>query len=317
MVALASIVLLSGCDKFLKIVSVRTLDFSNVTATTAVLKGQVVSDGGGAITERGFFYSTSKSLRDAQEVACGAGGKGDFECTIKNLQPNTTYYYQAYAKGDNDLDVGDVLEFTTYELNLTVETLQPEIFSADSIILKGKFVNREDLQIVRVGFEYSKNGDYSGSTVVCADIADEFSAVVCLLPNTNYYYRAFVDTEDATIVVVGESVVFSTGEETAPEVTTLEADQITATSAHMNASISTSFTGDINSKGFYWSTSADFVSKETLWSGAGMGNGSFTGYLENLNPATTYYYKAFVTYQSTDSQVEVLGEVKSFTTLEE
>ncbi len=318
-IALMLMITSVSCDDFLKIVTVKTLNVSDLTSTSTVLNGQVTSDGGGIVTERGFFYSTSKSMKNAVEVACGAGGEGNFEATISGLQPNTKYYFQAFASSADDMDVGETIEFTTYELGLTVTTLEPEIISSDNIILKGHYENKDALQVTKLGFEYSKNGDFSNSTVeYVSNISADFSLTVSSLEaNSNYYYRAFAETNDTAIIVYGESVIITTSPQEAPALQTLNAEQITATSANLNASIPTDYSGDINSKGFYWSTNQDFSNPSVEWVGAGLGTGSFSKLLENLSPSTTYYFRAFVTYANGDESPEVLGEIKSFTTLSE
>ena len=62
MIAVVALVILSGCDGFMKVVSVKTMQYSNLSATSVTLKGQIVSDAGSELEERGFFYSTSKNL---------------------------------------------------------------------------------------------------------------------------------------------------------------------------------------------------------------------------------------------------------------
>ena len=312
-VALLSMVLLSGCDKILKVVSVKTLQYSSLASTSVVVKGEVVAAGSGEVSERGFFYSTSKSLASPMEVKCGPGGKGEFECKLTGLQPNTTYYYQAYAKSDEDMDVGDVFEFITYDLDFTIETLQPEVINPDSIILKGNYMNNENLHLEKVGFEYSRFGDYSNSTIVYSEeVQSPFSVVVSLNSRTTYYCRAFVQAEDSTIVLYGESKPFQTTELDPPVVTTLDATQVTDSTVRLEADID--YDGRIDMKGFYWTTAFDFSTQEDVWAGAGIGNGHFSWVMHNLSPSTTYYYKAYVRYMKDGVQQEVVGEAKSVTT---
>ena len=45
-------------------------------------------------------------------------------------------------------------------------------------------------------------------------------------------------------------------------------------------------------------------------------DGSISGTLNDLSPATTYYYKAYAIYTSEGERREALGEKKSFTTLQ-
>ncbi|MBQ3989365.1 MAG: hypothetical protein II630_00870, partial [Bacteroidales bacterium] len=101
LIALVSMFLVSSCDKFMKVVTVRTLVSTDLSYTSVKLKGEVVSTGGsGEVSERGFYYGTTKNLnnRNAIVVECGPGKKGEFEASITGLLPNMKYYYKAYAK---------------------------------------------------------------------------------------------------------------------------------------------------------------------------------------------------------------------------
>ena len=313
--AVLSISVLSGCDRFMKIMVVKTIQFAELRSTSVVLKGELVSTGGeSTVEERGFYYSTSKNMKDAQVVECGAGGKGAFEKQVVGLRPGTKYYYQAYAKGSNDLDVGDVFEFTTYELDFVLETNQPEILGLGSVRLKGSYQNNENLRIEKVGFEYGRNGDFTNATTVYAENTQSPFSVTVDLNDATYYYRALVQAEDSTIIVRGESVVFASVDHSAPVVTTGNASNVTSSSAHLTGTISG---GEIGVKGFYLSTSADFSNPTQHQVGSGLGNGTFETTIQDLSPSTTYYYKAYVTYSNLGTMTEVYGEMKNFTTTAE
>jgi len=310
-----SMVAIIGCDKFLKIVSVKTEQCTNLKSTSVVLKGNVVSTGSEKqVEERGFYYSTSKTLKDAVTVECGAGGKGEFEAKVSGLKPGTKYYYKAYAKNNDDLDAGDVMEFTTFDLDFTLETLDPERLAQGGVVLNGRYNNKENLHIDKVGFQYGLRGDFTDATAVYAtEVGTPFSVTLENLPRGTYYCRALVQAEDSTIILYGESVPFDSYEHVAPVVTTEDATNPTSNSIQLNASV----TGDeIGAKGFYWSASSDFSSPTQIPVGSGIGDGRFSWTLTGLTASTTYYYKAYVTYNNLGTMTEVLGEIKSFTTSE-
>ena len=315
LLAMLSLVAFVGCDKFLKIVTVKTEQCSNLKSTSVVLKGTVVATGGGdSVDERGFYYGTSKSLKDALTIECGAGGKGAFEAKVMGLQPNTKYYYKAYAKNDDDMDVGDVMEFTTFDLDFTLETLAPQRLSQGNVVLNGSYDNKENLNIEKVGFQYGLRGDFTDATAVyAANIATPFSVTLENLPRGTYYCRALVQAEDSTIILFGNSQAFDSYEHVATVVTTGDATNVTSTSAHLSGTV----TGEnIDAKGFYWSTNSDFSDSTQTRFGQGLGDGSISGTLNDLSPATTYYYKAYAIYTSEGERREALGEKKSFTTLQ-
>ncbi|MBQ6277680.1 MAG: hypothetical protein IJK62_13370 [Bacteroidales bacterium] len=306
--AIMALVIFAGCDKFMKIVTVKTYLYSDATSTSVTLKGEVISTGGNdEVSERGFFYSTNKNLKPALTVECGPGQKGPFEAIVKGLQPNTKYYYQAYVKSEDDMDVGDVLDFTTFELDFILTTEQPEILGDGRVTLKGSYNNKANININKIGFEYAKNANFrNADTVYASNVQTPFS-VSLELDDATYYCRAFVMAEESTLFLYGDLVEFESVEHI-PTVTTNDASEITSTSAVLNATIA----GEINNKGFYLSTNPGFTGAEKIDVGSGVGNGRVEYGKTDLTPNTTYYYKAYVTYHNGANELQ--GERKEFTT---
>ena len=93
--------------------TVTTSAITQITETTAVAGGNVTSDGGATVTERGVVYSTSQNPTTANsKVQCGSG-TGAFSCNLSNLQENTTYYVRAYAINKNGTSYGEQNSFRT------------------------------------------------------------------------------------------------------------------------------------------------------------------------------------------------------------
>lgn len=95
--------------------TVVTSAVTQITETTAVAGGNVTSDGGASVTERGVVYSTSANPTTANSKVTSGSGTGAFACNLTDLQPNTTYYVRAYAKNDLGIAYGDEVSFTTKE----------------------------------------------------------------------------------------------------------------------------------------------------------------------------------------------------------
>ena len=90
---------------------VLTNDATSVTADGAVLNGQVTSDGGLTVTERGLCWGTAA---DALTNCTTSGeGTGAFTYTLTDLTPSTPYYFQAYATNSIGTAQGEVRSFTT------------------------------------------------------------------------------------------------------------------------------------------------------------------------------------------------------------
>ncbi len=107
-----------GCDSvvtlYLTMVcppTVQTDAATSITATGVTLNGNVISDGGTVVTERGFIYGTSASSL-TQTVQSGSG-TGIYTMVLTGLQSSTTYYYKAYATNSIGTSYGEVGSFTT------------------------------------------------------------------------------------------------------------------------------------------------------------------------------------------------------------
>ncbi len=99
--------------------TVATTAISTSDATSAVLGGIVVTEGGVTVSERGFIYS--KTSINANPKIHGTGvtqvsngsETGSYSSTISNLTPNTNYSVQSYASNSLGTSYGGVVNFTT------------------------------------------------------------------------------------------------------------------------------------------------------------------------------------------------------------
>ncbi|MCC3156310.1 Ig-like domain-containing protein [Hymenobacter sp. 15J16-1T3B] len=97
--------------------AVSTAAPTTITGTSAVLGGNVTSDGGASISGRGVVYSSSNTT----PTIGGAGvttdpngtGTGTFSEPVSGLAPGTTYYVAAYATNAAGTSYGTVRSFTT------------------------------------------------------------------------------------------------------------------------------------------------------------------------------------------------------------
>jgi hypothetical protein len=91
---------------------VTTAPVTGVGQSTASSGGDVTSDGGSAVTDRGLGWSTDSGFSQVQTTSDG-NGIGAFTSAITQLQPGTTYYVHAYATNSIGTAYGATVQFTT------------------------------------------------------------------------------------------------------------------------------------------------------------------------------------------------------------
>lgn len=106
--------LLMSCGKDAEKPTVVTLDVK-VTDTLVTCAGNVQSDGGAEVTEKGVCWSTTQNPTIENERTNDGAGIGEFVSEITNLEPNTTYYVKAYATNEVGTSYGEEKTFTTLE----------------------------------------------------------------------------------------------------------------------------------------------------------------------------------------------------------
>ena len=88
---------------------------TNITSNSATCGGNVISDGGGNITERGICLSRSPNPDINNSTVLTSGSEtGTFTVNVINMASNATYYVKAYAKNvGGKVGYGEEIHFTT------------------------------------------------------------------------------------------------------------------------------------------------------------------------------------------------------------
>ncbi len=90
-----------------------TTSVTNISYTTATVGGQIISDGGSAVTERGICYSENSNPTLSDSSALGGTGTGTFTVNLSNLSAGHTYHFRSYAKNLVGTYYGNDETFTT------------------------------------------------------------------------------------------------------------------------------------------------------------------------------------------------------------
>lgn len=102
--------------------NVSTSSINQFTSASALLGGNVTSDGGAAVSESGIVYNTSTNPTVSNNKVIISSGTGSFSQTVTGLSNNTTYYIRSYAINSAGTSYGSELTFTTASAFTMVQT---------------------------------------------------------------------------------------------------------------------------------------------------------------------------------------------------
>jgi uncharacterized protein (TIGR02145 family) len=192
-----------------------------VTDTSAICEANLVSNGGGTITERGICVAGNPQFTGAEVCFTSnpSSTPGIWSDTIVssgnlNVFANFTYYYYAYATNNTGTIYGDTLSFTTNNAIPTCYTYEVENVSTFECTFRGN-ANGNGLLYIDRGICYSTSPNPTVTDSVLSlgpgpggiGYSSFFGNVYNLLPGTTYYVRAYA--ENALGVGYGIERVFT------------------------------------------------------------------------------------------------------------
>lgn len=279
-------------------VAITTAQPTSVTATSATVGGNITDDGGRPVTARGICYGTSQTPTIDGDHTEDGSGTGTFSHNITGLSSSTTYYARAYATNRNGTYYSsNIVSFITADGMPTVTTTDVTDVTSSSAKSGGNVTNNGGFNVTARGVcwntlgspdlndDHTTNGSGNGAFT---------SNITGIALGTTYYVRAYATNQSGTSY--GEEKTFSTPSGNVTIVFS-EPTDITASSATCTANITDDGGAPIASRGFCWATT-QYPTTESSQMSLGMGNGSFTGTITGLQPATTYYVRAFAVNQA-------------------
>lgn len=291
--------------------TILTNTVSNQTATSAVCGGNVTSDGGSAVTDRGICWATfnAPSLENGSHLSNGTG-MGTFSSTMSNLTPNTVYYVRAFATNVRGTAYGEERQFTTNDGMPTVTINAVTNVTATSAVCGGSISNNGGFAVSDKGLvwstsQYPTMNDYhislgSGDTPFSGSMTN-------LLMGTTYYVRTYAtNTNGTTYSSIQKTFTTTDG---LPTVSTNTVANVATSSAVCGGSISSDGGYPVSDKGLVWGTS-QMPTLSSNHISLGSGNAPFSGTMTNLSLSTTYYVRAY----ATNANGTTYGEQRTFTT---
>jgi uncharacterized protein (TIGR02145 family) len=318
-ILIATILILSGCkQEVIPTITIETNTPTNLTAISGTFGGNVTSADGFTIVKRGVCISTKQNptLIDGHVISTTPLTSNTFNVQINNLNTNTTYYYRAFVDTQTGTYYGNELTFTTSIMAPVVSTTQISSITGFSAISGGTIVNNGGANVTARGVcwntspnpttQHYKTVNGSGNGTYQSNLTD-------LLPNTTYYVRAYATNSQGT--GYGGEIEFKTTNGY-PMVITEYVQSIHITTAICGANVTSDGGLSVTSRGVVWSLNSQPDLTNYYYTGGGItvndsGTGSYEGLLDNLQPNTTYFVRAY----ATNSLGTGYGDIIEFKTL--
>jgi phosphodiesterase/alkaline phosphatase D-like protein len=290
-----------------------------ITSSGARLAG-TANPNGYATTYR-FEYGKTSAYGTSVPVPDGTVGSDTTDHaemqTISGLTPNTTYHFRIDASSANGTVQGADATFATSPPPVpppTASTGAVYNLTATAALLSGT-VNPEG-SATTYHFEYGQTTAYGQSVPVPDGVAGTSAGdhvwsqtISGLTPSTTYHYRIVAHSAAGT--VYGNDASFTTTV-ASPLVTTVAADQVTSTSAELNATVNPQ--GVATTYHFEWGTDITYgrsIPIPDVSAGSAIGYQAVAVTISSLSSSTVYHYRIVATNANGTSY----GQDQALTTL--
>jgi uncharacterized protein (TIGR02145 family) len=201
----------NSCKKDPTIPVLSTDSATDITINSATLGGNITSDGGAAIIQRGVCWGKDDNPTTEGDHIDAGNGTGKFTSTADGLDPNTIYHVRAYAQNSVGIAYGNEVVFATAIAAPVITTAQVSSVTATTAVSGGVISYNGGAPITESGVCWSRDPqpDLDDSHVLNSTGATSFSSTLTnLSPGTKYYVRAYVKNSEWT--VYGGQMTFNT-----------------------------------------------------------------------------------------------------------
>jgi len=270
----------------------------DVSTNSARVGGVITDDGGLQITEKGVYWGTLQNPETTGSKESMGDGASSFSGVLTGLSPDETYYVQAFATNSMGTAVGQQVSFITddevdFATVVTYSVTNVETTSANS---GGAITSTGGALILMKGvcWSTSQNPETDNPAMYTTDGSgsDSFTSdITGLTPGTLYYVRAYAINSVGT--AYGNQRSFTTDPPaTAPTVRTNPVINVSTTSANSGGNVTDNGGAAVMVRGVCWSTSQNPTADDNVTTN-GEGLGSYSSYMSDLIPGTTYYVRAY------------------------
>jgi uncharacterized protein (TIGR02145 family) len=285
---------LQSCKKE-ELPTLSTSSIINITATSASGGGNITSDGGALVIDRGICWGVNTDPTTSDFKTTDGNGIGQFTSNLTGLNAGSIYYVRAYAVNSIGTAYGADLSFTTLGQVPTAITLPACCISTSGATLNGA-VNANYISTI-ITFEYGLTDSY-GQTIIAiqspvtGNIITNVSVNISgLTPGTNYHFR--IKSVNSLGTTTGNDLTFATAP-TIPTLITTSVSNITTNFATTGGNITSDGGSAVTVRGVCWAITTNPTTSNSKTSD-GTGTGSFISNISELEAGTIYYLRAYAT----------------------
>lgn len=193
--------LAQGCKKS-TIPELTTVAISDVTLTTAVSGGNITSDGGEEIIQKGVCWSTTENPTISSTVTNDGNGPANYASNLVGLTAGTMYYVRAYATNSVGTAYGDELSFTTDQVTgAVVTTTVATSLTSTTAVAGGNITDAGGGAILARGVCWNTSASPTTANNKTTDgtTTGAFTSnITGLTDGVTYYYRAYATNSSGT-----------------------------------------------------------------------------------------------------------------------
>jgi predicted phage tail protein len=282
------VLFISSCERLeiKRITKVSTGSVSDITASSAIVQGNIIEQGEGGVKKHGHCWSLSQNptINNDKTELGAVNTSGTFSSDLDGLSAGTKYYVRAYASDIDGTSYGDEISFIT--LNIPVPEA-PTNLAADPESSTQITLSWTDNSDNEVGFkiERSSNGNTDWAEIAIVDMNVTNFLNINLTPSTTYYYRVRAFNAGGNSGFTNTTNATTTSGVNEPAVpTNLNAEAISSTQIYLSWTDNSN-----NEEGFMIERSLNGTADWSEIASVGAGITNFENI--NLTPSTTYYYR--------------------------
>ncbi len=278
---------------------VATNFIENINYNEASCKYTIQSIGNDFMIQNGCCISTNPNPTISDSFFVNTNNYlGTQDINLTNLSPNTTYHVKAFVSTSTGIIYGENLTFTTLPSVPPQITSLPVIIEPCSISAHMSLVSLGS-GVIEYGTCYGTNPNPTTSD---GFVLNQLTILPNLIPNMQYYYRAFAK-DIYGVYYYGDELSFTTLNPYDPNLVTTPIIISSCNSISGSSTVELSCGDAVSSQGICYSTNPN----PTIANNYVEGN-SFT--IPNLTSNTQYYYKVY----ATNNLGTFYGNELSFTT---